>query len=327
MENTLTRKEKFSLSWFGRYYKELLPFAYLFIIIIGFGIATGGSLFRRSVLIGILDQALIYATISTSVCMIYSSGNLDISIGNAMAVSAIFAVMLFQSTSSLPVMFISCIVIAIGLMLFNCVLSTYFSLKPATVGIVMMSVYSLIQSSLLGNKINIKIDYATLDILEASPVRYILFFAYIALVVVLFNCTPLGRKARFIGGNANCAEQSGISALSVKFISFIICGLGVGLSGIFTIIRQGGVSLNTGSGFGMECMLATVIGGMSIFGGAKSKAHAGVIGALTVAALNRGLLMVGVSSTIIQGIRGAIFLLLVYMCSEKQATLPAREQF
>ena len=138
MEKTLTRKEKFSLSWFGRYYKELLPFAYLFIIVLIFGIATGGSLFRKSVLLGILDQALIYATISTSVCMIYSSGNLDISIGNAMAVSAIFAVMLFQSTGSLFVMFASCILIAIGLMLFNCVLSTYFSLKPATVGIVMM---------------------------------------------------------------------------------------------------------------------------------------------------------------------------------------------
>lgn len=327
MEKTLTRKEKFSLSWFGRYYKELLPFAYLFIIVLIFGIATGGSLFRKSVLLGILDQALIYATISTSVCMIYSSGNLDISIGNAMAVSAIFAVMLFQSTGSLFVMFASCILIAIGLMLFNCVLSTYFSLKPATVGIVMMSVYSLIQSSLLGTRLNIKIDYGTLDILEASPIRYILFFAYILMVVVLFNCTPLGRKARFIGGNPNCALQSGISALGVKFTSFVICGLGVGLSGIFTIIRQGGVSLNTGSGFGMECMLATVIGGMSIFGGAKSKAHAGVIGALTVAALNRGMLMVGVSSTIVQGIRGAIFLLLVYLCSEKQTTLPARDQF
>ncbi len=327
MEKTLSRKEKFSVSWFGRYYKELLPFVYLFVIIIGFGIATGGSLFRKSVLLGILDQALIFATISTSVCMIYSSGNLDISIGNAMAVAAILSVMLFEVTGSLPVMFLSCIVIAIALMMFNCVLSTYFSLKPATVGIVMMSVYSLVQSSLLGNRVNIKIDYDVLDILEASPIRYILFFAYIALVVVLFNCTPLGRKARFIGGNAKCAEQSGISALGVKFISFIICGLGAGLSGLFTIIRQGGVSLNTGGGFGMECMLATVIGGMSIFGGAKSKAHAGVIGALTVAALNRGLLMVGVSSTIIQGIRGAIFLLLVYLCSEKQATLPAREQF
>lgn len=327
MDKNSIKSEQFSTSWFGRYYRELLPFAYLIGIVVLFGVLTRGALFRKNVLVGILDQALIFATISTSVSLIYTAGNLDISIGSAMAVAAILAVKLFNMTGSIALMFIMCVVLGISLMMFNCILSTYLSLKPATVGIVMMSVYSLIQSSLLGNEINIKIDYATCDILEASPIRYILFFAYLALVIILFNCTALGRKARFVGGNDNCAKQAGISALSLKFIAFIICGLGVGLSGIFTIIRAGGVSTRTGGGFGMECMLATVIGGMSIFGGANSKSHAGVTGALTVSALNKGMLMVGVSSTIIQGIRGVIFLILVYMCSEKQTTLPAREQF
>ena len=55
----------------------------------------------------------------------------------------------------------------------------------------------------------------------------------------------------------------------------------------------------TGSGLGMDVMLATVLGGMSIFGGARSNAYAGLLGALTVAALNKGLLMVGVSSALI----------------------------
>ena len=49
--------------------------------------------------------------------------------------------------------------------------------------------------------------------------------------------------------------------------------------------------------------------------------------ALTVAALNKGLLMVGVSSALIQGIRGVIFLALVYLNSERQKLLPSRVQF
>ena len=48
---------------------------------------------------------------------------------------------------------------------------------------------------------------------------------------------------------------------------------------------------------------------------------------MTVAALNKGLLMVGVSSAFIQGIRGEIFLLLVWMNSERQNLLPSRVQF
>ena len=65
----------------------------------------------------------------------------------------------------------------------------------------------------------------------------------------------------------------------------------------------------------------------SIFGGSRSNAYAGLLGALTVAALNKGLLMVGVSSAFIQGIRGVIFLLLVWMNSERQNLLPSRVQF
>ena len=78
---------------------------------------------------------------------------------------------------------------------------------------------------------------------------------------------------------------------------------------------------------GTDVMLATVLGGMSIFGGTKSNCFAGLIGAITVTILNKGLLMIGVSSTMIQGIRGIVFLLLVYLNSERQKTLPSRQQF
>lgn len=104
-------------------------------------------------------------------------------------------------------------------------------------------------------------------------------------------------------------------------------GVGVGLAAVFSVINVSAVSVETGSGLGMDVMLATVLGGMSIFGGSRSNAYAGLLGALTVAALNKGLLMVGVSSAFIQGIRGVIFLLLVWMNSERQNLLPSRVQF
>ena len=74
-------------------------------------------------------------------------------------------------------------------------------------------------------------------------------------------------------------------------------------------------------------MLATVLGGMSIFGGHRSNCYAGVIGAISIVVLNKGLLMIGVSNEIVQGIRGLIFILVVYLTSEKQKTIPARLDF
>jgi ribose transport system permease protein len=72
-------------------------------------------------------------------------------------------------------------------------------------------------------------------------------------------------------------------------------------------------------------MLAIVLGGMPVFGGSKSKAFAPVIGAITVTALNNGLLMVGVSASLVQGARGIIFLLLLLLGNKRTALLPARE--
>lgn len=320
-------KNKLADSVFGRCLQTLMPVFFLFFIILLFSVLTDGLFFGKSIIIGIVDQSIIFATIATAVALIYTAGNLDISIGGAMAVAAILAAMLYQKTGSVVLMVLGCIIFAVLFMLFNCTLSTYLRLMPATVGIVMMQVYALLQASLIGNLVTIKVDYAVCELLEDGPFRYIMFFGYMVVVFVVFYFTSIGRASRFYGGNPKCAQQTGISEKLLKYIAFSVCGVGVGLAGVFTIIRAGGVSINTGGGFGMECMLATVLGGMSIFGGAKSKSYAGLLGALTVAALNKGLLMIGTSTTIIQGVRGVIFLLLVYMCSEKQDTLPARNQF
>ena len=75
----------------------------------------------------------------------------------------------------------------------------------------------------------------------------------------------------------------------------------------------------------MDCMLALVLGGMSIFGGSKSYVYSGVIGALTVIVLNQGLTMLQVDSTIIQAIRGVAFLALVTLSQVRPKGLPAPE--
>ena len=87
------------------------------------------------------------------------------------------------------------------------------------------------------------------------------------------------------------------------------------------------MAATVGTGMGTDVMLATVLGGMSIFGGTKSNCYAGLLGAITVTMLNKGLLMMGIPSTSIQLFRGIIFLLLVYLNSEHQKTLPSRQQF
>ena len=94
---------------------------------------------------------------------------------------------------------------------------------------------------------------------------------------------------------------------------------------LFRSVRASSIGQNTLSSLNMDCMLALVLGGMSIFGGSKSYVYAGIVGAITVVVLSQGLLMIGVDSTIIQGVRGIVFLLLVCTAQKRPHGLPAPE--
>ena len=326
-EHVLTLKERLNIIRESRYFLMVFPFAMLAVIVLVFTAATQGQFFRMSVFTSIFSQAVIIGTCATGVSFIYSNGNLDISIGSVLGLSATLGVMVFTATGNAALMIIVMILAALLLMAFNCTMSVVCHIKTITVAIVVTQIYGAISTLLIGGTGSIDIDYNVAVQLEDGGFRYISFILYFVFCIVLYHLTRVGRELRFLGGNENCAVQTGISNALASCISFLVTGLGVGLAAVFSVINVASVSVETGNNLGMDVMLATVLGGMSIFGGARSNAYAGILGALTVAVLNTGLLMVGVSSAWIQGIRGIIFLILVWMNSERQALLPSRVQF
>lgn len=309
-----------------RMFSLVFPLSVLCLIIIAFGIATGGGFFKTTVLKGIFDQALIIGTMATAVSFIYTTGNLDISVGSVMGLGAVAGALVYQVTLNVPLMIVVAVVVSILLMMFNCTMSVIFNIKTTMVAIVVMQLYNAIISEVVGAD-TLKVDFQICKALENGGFRYGAFVLYFVVCLVVFHFTAVGRQLKFIGGNEKCAEQTGMNPKRAIYISFLMAGIGVGIAAVFTIIRTGSVGNSTGNAMGMDVMLATVLGGMSIFGGAKSNSYSGIIGALTVSALNKGLLMVGVSSTVIQGVRGVIFLLLVFLNSERPNTLPSRQQF
>jgi len=304
----------------------LFPFIVLVFIVLLFGVLTKMEFYKTSVIISIFNQSLIVGTIAVGVSFIYSTGDIDFSVGNVMGLAATIGALSYQFTNNMVVLIMVTVAVGTLLMLFNCTLSLIFNVKSAMVAIIAMILYGAITTELVGVD-TLKVDYNLCRSLESDGFRYVSFILYFVIAVVIFHYTAIGRKLRFIGGNEECAKQSGISFRKSKYIGFLIAGIGVGLAGVFQIARSGSVTSSVGSGMGMDVMLATVLGGMSIFGGAKSNAYSGFLGALTVSALNKGLLMVGISASIIQGVRGLIFLLLVFLNSERPSTLPSRQQF
>jgi len=310
----------------NRYFLEVFPFAILFLLLLVFGLGTGGRFFAKANITGIFNQALITATATIGIAFIYTTGNLDISIGAVIALAATVGGKIYLATENVVIMILVTLLICLALMAWNSTLSVSLHIKTTTAAIVMMQIYKAIQESLVG-AVDLAVPFAICSALEKSSFRIITLLMYMVLAIVIYNFTPFGRAIRFIGGNENCATQSGLRKSTYIRLSFLIAGVGVGLSAVYTIIRVGTITTSTAGSMGMDVMLATVLGGMSIFGGDRSKCYAGVLGAITVVVLNKGLLMMGVDNSLVQGIRGILFLLLVYLNSERPDVLPTRKQF
>ena len=93
--------------------------------------------------------------------------------------------------------------------------------------------------------------------------------------------------------------------------AFLVSGFAIGVAAWLSIIRYNIVTETTGSGLQMDVILALVIGGMSITGGAKSRISSAVVGSLTLAFLSQGLTLAGVAATHIQTVRGVLFIVIL----------------
>ena len=308
----------------SRLFGQLMPIGLLLLLLLVFGIITKGRLVTGTSLKIILDQALVVAIVATGGAFIFASGNVSLSLGATTALTATLSVMIYNATGSLVLMMVSAVVIGVILMTVSALLSTALGVRVMFVTIVMMTMFSALQQAILGGS-TVSLPHELVKGLADGGFMYIAFGVFFLICVVLFHFTDIGRSLRFIGTNNLCAEQTGISKKKYLLIAFMIAGVGCGIGALVAVVRAGSVGTSTLPSLNMDCMLALVLGGMSIFGGSKSYVYSGVIGALTVIVLNQGLVMAGVDPTIIQAIRGVAFLALVTLSQVRPKGLPAPE--
>ncbi len=307
----------------SRLITRIMPIIFLVLISLVFTAGTEGRFIEARNLRLILEQALITGTVASGAVFIFATGNVNIAMGATSALAATLSALIYQATGSLPLMLVSALLIGVGLMVASALLSTWLGVRVMFVTIVMMILLAAIQSAIIGGS-TIMLPFEMTTMLKDRYIPYFLFGGFAILCAILFEFTALGRKLKFIGTNEACAEQSGIKNSIMLLVSFAIAGIGVASAAVMLIIRTSSISTSTAISLNMDVILALVLGGMSIFGGSRSFIYAGIIGAITVTTLNNGLLMLGVSSTILQGIRGIIFLILVFSSQKRPQGLPER---
>lgn len=102
------------------------------------------------------------------------------------------------------------------------------------------------------------------------PMLFLVFLGVAAVVAVLVNATPLGRKVELQGANPVAARFSGISSTSVLIRSYAIGGALGGLAGFLFLSRNPTASADYGASYVLLVIVIAVLGGTNPSGGFAS---------------------------------------------------------
>ena len=251
----------------------------------------------------VAQQASINTVLGAGMTFVILTGGIDLSVGSMLAAAAMTGMIASLSFGNLGV--VVALLTGLGFGLVNGALIAFMRLPPFIVTLGSLTAVRGI-ARLIGNDstvANPDLPFAFLgnDSITLIPgVLTIPWLAAIALAVVIASWfilrrTVLGVRIYAVGGNANAARLAGIKVWAVLLFVYAISGLLAGLGGIMSAARLYAANgLQLGQSYELDAIAAVILGGTSFVGGIGS-IWGTLIGALIIAVLSNGLILLGVS--------------------------------
>jgi len=128
--------------------------------------------------------------------------------------------------------------------------------------------------------------------------------------IYILHLSVIGRHMAATGGNEAAARFSGIDVDRAKIVAFVICSACASFAGFMLAARASAGNPSVGVGLELNVIAAVIIGGTSLFGG-RGSVIGSVVGAIFIGILAFGLIVVGLSTTIQEIVKGIVIILAV----------------
>jgi ribose transport system permease protein len=249
----------------------------------------------------ILKYSSIYGIAAIGAAIVIISGGIDLAPGAVMALSGVVGAQLFvvQDWPLGPAM-VAGVLVGLASGLVTSALIVVVRLPPfiATLGvmgitrgiafIITEGVYFDVSSRLLGG-------WRPFG-LPADWVAPIILIVLAIIFQILMTAFQWGRSVFAVGGNETAALFSGIAVWRVKTSVYVISGVLAAVSGVVLVLVQGQGKADLATGYELDIIASSVVGGASLAGGRGS-----VVGAVL------GTLIFGVLRNALPQIPGATF--------------------
>ena len=297
-EQQLKKASKMSLI------RSLLPIVGLVVIFLLFNFLTDFRMMGNMSLV--LSQVYVTMISAMGVFFIMTMGGLDFSQGSILGISSIVVCML--SKYSIPLAIIGAI-------------NGYFyvnrKIKSFIVTICTMFLFRGFIKYLTTNAP--VAGSAKLINYDSTALKVACTVVILAIGFVAFRFTKFGTYLKAIGAGEKAAMFSGIRTDRMKFLIYVLAGAITGFAAFINVIKVGSVTSSGGNQLETQILIALVLGGMPISGGAKVRFENIIVGSLLYIVLNSGLTMMGFSTQMMQLIQGIVFLIFVAVFADRES--------
>lgn len=296
--------------------KSFLPIISFVAIVAFFAVATGGLLITPRNITLIISGGFTLMIATVGVYMIMSMGCLDFSQGSMMGLSC--AVVCFLSQYNPVIAILGGIATGAVIGLINAVFHVKGQIQSFVVTMCMMF---LLRGVIAYVTTTSPVYAATYLTALATNTPLLIGITVVVLVVayLVLHFTALGSNLKAIGASESGARFAGINVQRTKIIIYVVAGCITGFAALINAIRVGSVTASSGNMLETQILIALVLGGMPINGGARSRFSSVVTGVLSYLVLQRGLVMMGFTTEIQQLIMGIVFVIMVAIFSERAA--------
>ena len=154
---------------------------------------------------------------------------------------------------------------------------------------------------------------------DSTELKVICTVVVLAIGFVAFRFTKFGTYLKAIGAGEKAAMFSGIRTNRMKFLIYVLAGAITGFAAFINVIKVGSVTSSGGNQLETQILIALVLGGMPISGGAKVRFENIIVGSLLYIVLNSGLTMMGFTTQMMQLIQGIVFLIFVAVFADRES--------
>lgn len=293
-----------------REFRTILFLVILFLIVglVNSDFLSSGNLYNAT------KNSLLYIVMAIGMTFVLLTGEIDISIGSVLGLSAAVSGVILRDGGSIFLAVIAAIGIGVVVGLINGFGVTKLKISSFIMTLGMLEIVRVTQVIFTNGQWVENLPSSFKHISQMS-VLGINLLALIVLVIMIFVHLFLlnSKKGRYfaaIGDNVDGAVLVGIPVARFKIMAFVINSVCASIAGLIFASQVGFISTTAGSGIEMTVIAAAVLGGVSLSGGIGSILGAS-IGAIIMSSINSALVFLKVPAFWNSAISGSLLIIIV----------------